>query len=77
MFHRSVMSNVANSQKVSIVPGPTDEWNHSRSRTGQWPTELRGQQQWAMAAATRLQTVMLAWSQLKDVSQRNVFSVIS
>ena len=23
MFHRSVMSDVANSQKVSIVPGPT------------------------------------------------------
>lgn len=71
MFHRSVMSNVANSQKVSIVPGPTDERNPQQEQNwSQWPTELRGQQQWAMAAATRLQTVMLAWSQLeKDVSQ--------
>lgn len=71
MFHRSLISNIANSQKVSIVLGPTDEWNPQQEQNwSQRPRELRGQHWWAMAAATSLQTAMLAWSQLeKDVTQ--------
>ena len=71
MFHRSLIGNIANSQKVSIVLRPTDEWNPQQEQNwSQRPRELRGQQQWAMSAATRLQTAMLAWSQLeKDVTQ--------